>query len=87
MSNHAFLSPSSSHRWFNCTPSVCLESQCESKINQTAKEGTVAHAMCEHKLKRALHIRSKRRISVYDSDEMQDCTDEDGMFHICFYIK
>ena len=27
MSKHAFLSPSGSHRWLNCTPSAILESE------------------------------------------------------------
>ena len=51
MSNHAFLSPSSSHRWLNCTPSASLESEFENKASQAAEEGTAAHAWCEHKLK------------------------------------
>lgn len=54
MSKHAFLSPSSSHRWLNCTPSACLESEFENKTSQAAEEGTAAHAWCEHKLKKAL---------------------------------
>lgn len=75
MSKHAFLSPSSSHRWLNCTPSAVLESEFENKTSQAAEEGTAAHVMCEHKLKKALHMRSKRPISEYDSDEMQEHTD------------
>lgn len=72
---HAFLSPSSSHRWLNCTKSAMLESEFENKTSQATEEGTAAHAMCEHKLKKALHMRSKRPISGYDSDEMQEHTD------------
>lgn len=72
---HAFLSPSSSHRWLNCTKSAMLESEFENKTSQAAEEGTAAHAMCEHKLKKALHMRSKRPTSEYDSDEMQEHTD------------
>lgn len=75
MSNHAFLSPSSSHRWLNCTPSAMLEAEFENETSQAAEEGTAAHAQCEHKLKKALRRRSKRPISDYDSDEMQECTD------------
>ncbi len=75
MSKHAFLSPSSSHRWLHCTPSASLESEFENKTSQAAEEGTAAHAWCEHKLKKALRRRSKRPISVYDSDEMQEHTD------------
>lgn len=75
MSKHAFLSPSSSHRWIHCTPSAMLESQFENKTSNAAEEGTAGHELCEHKLKKALKIRSKRPISKYDSDEMQEHTD------------
>lgn len=75
MSKHALLSPSSSHRWMNCTPSAMLETEFENKSSQAAEEGTAAHAFCEHKLKKALRMRSKRPVSDYDSDEMQEHTD------------
>ena len=70
---HAKLSPSSSHRWLHCTPSVLLEGEFENKTSQAAEEGTAAHALCEHKLKKLLHRRSKLPVSVYDSDEMEEC--------------
>lgn len=76
MSNHAFLSPSGSARWINCTPSAMLESEFPSSSGTAATEGTDAHAFCEHKLKKALCRRSKRPISYYDSDEMQEYTDD-----------
>lgn len=72
---HAVLSPSSSHRWLNCTPSAVLELEFENKSSSAAEEGTAAHAFCEHKLKKELLMRSKRPVSDYDSDEMQECTD------------
>lgn len=75
MSKHAFLSPSGSHRWLNCTPSAMLESEFPSGSSSAAEEGTAAHAFCEHKLKKALRRRSKRPVSDYDSDEMQEYTD------------
>lgn len=75
MSKHAFLSPSSSHRWLNCTPSALLESKFPGGSSSAAEEGTAAHAFCEHKLKKALRRRSKRPVSDYDSDEMQEYTD------------
>ncbi|WP_337366564.1 DUF2800 domain-containing protein [Phascolarctobacterium sp.] len=73
--NHAKLSPSSSHRWLKCTKSVLLEAEFENKTSQAAEEGTAAHALCEHKLKKLLHKRSKRPVSIYDSDEMEEYTD------------
>ena len=75
MGNHAILSASSSHRWLHCLPSARLELEFESTSGTAADEGTAAHALSEHKLKKALHIRSKRPISEYDSDEMEECTD------------
>lgn len=75
MSKHAILSASGSHRWLNCTPSARLELEFESTTSEAAKEGTAAHALCEHKLKKALKKRSKRPVSDYNSDEMEECTD------------
>ncbi len=75
MGNHAILSASSSHRWLHCLPSARLELEFESTSGAAADEGSAAHALSEHKLKKALHIRSKRPISEYDSDEMEECTD------------
>ena len=75
MGNHAILSASSSHRWLNCLPSARLELEFEDQSGEAAKEGTAAHDLCEHKLKKALHMRSQRPISEYNSDEMEECTD------------
>ena len=79
MSRHALLSPSSANRWLNCTPSAVLEKELtggsEGAPSKAAEEGTAAHALCEHKLKRALKQRSKRPTSEYDSDEMEECSD------------
>ena len=75
MSNHAMLSPSASHRWLNCTPSAKLEKEFEDRSSSAAEEGTAAHALCEHKLKRKLNRRSRRPISYYNTDEMEEYTD------------
>lgn len=75
MSDHALLSPSASHRWMNCTPSAVLETEFDNRSSPAAAEGTAAHALCEHKLKRMLHRRSKRPVSDYNSDEMEEHTD------------
>ena len=75
MAEHAILSASSSHRWLNCTPSARLELEFEGETTEAAKEGTAAHALCEHKVKKALRKRSRRPTSEYDSDEMEECTD------------
>ncbi|ERT60040.1 DUF2800 domain-containing protein [Megasphaera vaginalis (ex Srinivasan et al. 2021)] len=75
MNKHAVLSASSAHRWLNCLPSARLELEFEDTSGEAAKEGTAAHALCEHKLKKALRQRSKRPVSEYDSDEMEECSD------------
>ncbi|WP_100330390.1 DUF2800 domain-containing protein [Bacillus xiapuensis] len=75
MSNHAVLSASGSHRWLNCLPSARLELEFENSESNAAAEGTAAHALCEHKLKKALHMRSKRPISTYNTDEMEEHSD------------
>lgn len=73
---HALLSASASHRWLNCTPSARLELEFEDQETEAAAEGTAAHALCEHKLRRALKLRARRKpISKYDSDEMDMHTD------------
>lgn len=76
MGRHALLSASSSKRWLNCTPSARLEERFpEDNGNIYAEEGTAAHALAEHKLKRLLKRRSKRPVSDYLCDEMEECTD------------
>ena len=77
MGRHALLSASSSKRWLNCTPSARLEEQFAEETGNSvyAEEGTAAHALAEHKLKKALKRRSKRPVSDYQCDEMEECTD------------
>ena len=72
---HAVLSASSSHRWLNCNPSARLEQEFEDHETQAAAEGTAAHALAEHKLRKALKMRSRKPVSKYDSDEMDAYTD------------
>lgn len=75
MGSHAILSASGAHRWLNCLPSARLELEFENKETTVAAEGSAAHALCEHKLRKALRLRSKRPISNYDSDDMEEYTD------------
>lgn len=75
MSDHAVLSASGSHRWLHCLPSARLELEFANNESNAAAEGTAAHALCEHKLKKALRMRSKRPISDYNTDEMEEHSD------------
>ncbi len=48
---HALLSPSTSHRWLECTPSARLEAlEPQVEPSEYAEEGTEAHALAELKL-------------------------------------
>lgn len=75
MSKHAILSASGAHRWMNCTPSARLELEFDDNSGEAAAEGTAAHALSEHKLRKALKMRSKKPVSPYDSVEMDNYTD------------
>ena len=73
---HAILSASSSHRWMNCTPSARLEQEFKEYESTAAKEGTAAHALAEHKLKRKLKMRSDRPVSEFNDEDMELYTDD-----------
>ena len=53
---HAFLSPSSSERWYNCTRSAWLCEQFPDLGSVFAAEGTEAHRLCEYLLHEMLGI-------------------------------
>jgi hypothetical protein len=59
----------------NCTPSARLEQEFDDNSGEAAAEGTAAHALSEHKLRKALKMRSKKPVSPYDSDAMDNYTD------------
>ena len=80
MGTHALLSPSAAHRWMNCPPSACLEREFPSSSSEVAAEGTAAHALCEHKLRKLLKLRSKRPQSDFEDDEMDRCSDDYVLF-------
>ena len=75
MRKHAILSASGAYRWMNCTPSARLELEFDDSSGEAAAEGTAAHALSEHKLRKALKMESKRPVSLYDSKEMENYTD------------
>ena len=73
---HALLSASSAHRWLQCPPSAKLTAGVTEAPSEAALQGTAAHALAEHKLRRALKQQSKRPISEYEDDEMDAYTDD-----------
>ena len=72
---HSIYSASGAHRWMSCPPSAQLEQQFPNETSTYAEEGTAAHDLAEHKLKKALKMRSKKPTSPYHSDEMDEMTD------------
>ena len=77
---HAMLSASGAHRWMNCTPSAVLESGEPGSTSDAAEQGTAAHALAEHKLRKALKQRSKRPVSSWHDDEMETLTEDYAAF-------
>lgn len=75
-SDHALLSASGAHRWINCPPSARLESDEPESTSAAAEQGTAAHALAEHKLRRVLKQSSKRPVSTWVDDEMETLTDD-----------
>lgn len=71
---HALLSASSSHRWLVCTPSAVLESKLPDTAGDAAIEGTEAHALAEHRLKRFLSGSPMKRRPKNVDAEMWEAT-------------
>lgn len=73
---HAFLSPSSSERWFNCPPSAWLSEQFPDLGSVFAAEGTEAHRLCEYLLHEMLAIPDTdlRPSFTYYTEEMEEAT-------------
>lgn len=81
MSSHALLSPSSAHRWLNCPLAPRLEATLPEKPSEYAREGTVAHSVCEIAAKK--HFK-KTRAAEYNKVIKKLKTDEswnDEMLH------
>lgn len=72
--SHALLSPSASHRWIECPPSVRLTEFMEDKPSAYADEGTLAHSIAENKLNNYLGYTDKSVKCEYTS--MDEYTDD-----------
>lgn len=81
MSSHALLSPSSAHRWLNCPLAPRLEATLPEKPREYAREGTVAHSVCEitakKKFKKVKAAEYNRVIKKLKTDAVWD----DEMLH------
>lgn len=62
---HAICSASGAHRWLHCPPSALLETQFPDTTSEAAKEGTLAHEICEAKLRNYFFTKefSKRKLT------------------------
>ena len=67
---HALLSASGSHRWMACPPSARLEECCQNKESDAAKEGTVAHELCECKLRALIGEDTEKELEKVRSSEL-----------------
>jgi len=72
---HAFLSPSSSGRWFRCPPSARLCEQFPDMGSVFAAEGTEAHRLCEFLLHETLGVPDEdpRPGLACWTEEMEEC--------------
>lgn len=87
MSQHAFLSPSASHRWLNCPPSARLCAAAPDQPSPYAQQGTDAHSLCAYLVEKALGRNAKdptEDLEYYDS-EMQSCAEGYAEFVIAEY--
>lgn len=74
---HALLSASGAHRWLSCPPSAVLEADLPESTSPAAEQGTVAHALAEWKLRRALHqAPAMKPVSDWIDPEMDQLTDD-----------
>lgn len=81
------MSPSSSERWLNCTPSARLAEAAGSKASEYTEEGTTAHELAEYALKSWIYgtfypecdvmpVPDEIAKNKYYSEEMRDAVGE-----------
>lgn len=74
---HSVLGPSKGELIVRCPPSFRLSEDIEEESSEYAAAGTAAHALAEYKGRLALGLPvGSRPVSDYDSDEMEEGTDE-----------
>ena len=83
MGAHARKSPSALYRTLNCPPSLVLGEQFQDEESQYAAEGSAGHALAEHLIKKHLHLRTKRPVSDYYSDDLMEAVED----YVAFVIE
>ncbi|WP_305150970.1 DUF2800 domain-containing protein [uncultured Dubosiella sp.] len=73
-SQHAYLSASSSSKWLNCPVSARLESTFPNTDTVYTQEGTLAHSICEEKLKK-WKAKGRKKIDCPDKEMDEATTD------------
>lgn len=72
--NHARLSASTAHRWINCPPSAKICEELPDTESEYAREGSLAHKMCEIKLSAFITPEPKstlnRKLNKIKKDEL-----------------
>ena len=82
MAKHAFLAASASDRWLHCPPSAKLCAQEDDQGSEYARQGSDAHALCEHLLLKALGRETRdptEDLTYYDA-EMQEAAEAYAAF-------
>lgn len=75
--SHALLGASSAKRWLECTPSARASERFEDHSSAYAEEGTKAHLLCEHKVRKALNLDPEPLPEGFEADaEMEQCSDQ-----------
>lgn len=78
---HAILSASSANRWLACPPSALLNAELPETTSDAAEEGTAAHALAEHKLLKALGMKTRRpRKNKWHDADMDEHTNDYAEF-------
>ena len=82
MAKHAFLAASASERCLHCPPSAKLCAQEDDQGSEYARQGSDAHALCEHLLLKALGRETRdptEDLTYYDA-EMQEAAEAYAAF-------
>lgn len=82
LAKHAFLAASASDRWLHCPPSAKLCAQEDDQGSEYARQGSDAHALCEHLLLKALGRETSdptEDLTYYDA-EMQEAAEAYASF-------